>query len=234
MSSTAAGLRARSVGRFLGRAVLAVALVWALTLGGIVAGAWVLSRQTALPAPADAIVCLGAGMSRTAGWDQPDAASARRARTCAALHASGVAPVVIFTGYGHEVQSAAGAMYEVAVAAGLPRDAGLVEPRALSTIQNADFSLDLMPEAQRLVLVSDGFHLPRSWLIFRIFGVADVSVHATDAGFGAPVTDRTERGMVEWILRESAAIWFNALRGLLYLGGGWVGIDHDTRIGWFN
>lgn len=150
------------------------------------------------------------------------------------LQGRGVAPIVIFTGYGHEFQSAAGAMYETAVDAGLPRDAGLVEPQALSTIQNAEFSLALIPGARRIVIVSDAFHLPRSWLIFRIFGMEDVSVYATEAGFGTAAADPMERGMVQWTLREATAIWFNAWRGLVYLVGGAVGVDHDTRISWFS
>ena len=223
----------RRFGRALGRLIALAAVVWAVTFAALAVTVALWPDEQALPAPADAIICLGAGMSKTAGWDQPDAASARRARTCAALHAGGVAPVVVFTGYGHEIQSAAGAMYETAVAAGLPPEAGRVEPHALSTIQNAEFSLALVPQARRVVIVSDAFHLPRSWLIFRAFGVEEVAAYATGAGFGGASPDPTERSMVRWILREASAIWFNALRAGLYLAGGLAGIDHDTRIGWF-
>jgi GMP synthase (glutamine-hydrolysing) len=37
-----------------------------------------------------------------------------------------------------------------------------------------------------------------------------------------------------WSLREAAAIWFNAGRLAVYGVAGVMGIDRDTRIGWFN
>ncbi|MCU4651849.1 YdcF family protein [Roseibacterium sp. SDUM158016] len=188
--------------------------------------------DAAPPEPADAIVCLGAGMSYQ-GWELPDSASTRRARTCADLYAAGVAPVVIFTGYGHAVSSAARAMSEVARAEGLPRQAALIEPRAKSTIQNAVFSLNMLETPpQRVVVVSDPFHLPRSWAIFRIFGeVPDVSVYAA-----ADTEDRGrgERREVEWVFRESFAVWSNLGRLVAYWAGGLAGVDRATRIGWFN
>lgn len=223
----------RRLGRATGRLIGLTAALWMATLLVLSLTVALWPADQALPAPADAIICLGAGMSQTAGWDQPDAASARRAQTCAALYAGGVAPVVVFTGYGHEIQSAAGAMFQTAVAAGLPPEAGRVEPHARSTIQNADFGLDMVPEARRVVLVSDAFHLPRSWMIFRAFGVTDVAVYATEAGFGPTDPALGGRTMAHWTLREASAIWFNALRATAYLVGGLIGIDHDTRIGWF-
>jgi hypothetical protein len=82
----------------------------------------------------------------------PDDVSRGRALTCAALHAAGVAPVVVFTGAGNDTLSAAEAMAAVAAEAGMPPQAMIVEPEAHSTIQNAAFGLALLPEApERLV-----------------------------------------------------------------------------------
>jgi uncharacterized SAM-binding protein YcdF (DUF218 family) len=195
--------------------VLAVSLLW--------------PRDEGLPARADAIICLGAGMSRTQGWDQPGPNSASRARTCAALHAAGVAPVVVFTGYGHSRASVAEAMRSTAIAAGLPPQGAIIEPLARSTIQNAAFSRALVPETQRIVLVSDPFHLPRSWVIFRAMGWPEVALHAAHTTEGVD-----GRSRMRWILRESLAIWFNAGRALAYLGGGVLGMSDERRIGWFN
>lgn len=230
MASTGSRPRWRKTGRILGRVAVAAVLIWAVTLGVVAASALVLSRQTALPAPADAILCLGAGV----GHDDPtlpDAASDRRARECAALQAAGVAPVVIFTGYGTPGHSAADAMAARAIALGLTQDAALRETQARSTIQNAAFSMALLPAgAQRVVIVSDAFHLPRAWAIFRLLGYGDVGVHA------APETGSAEEGLPlwGWTLRESVAVWFNVARAGAFVAGGWVGIDRDTRIGWFN
>ena len=177
------------------------------------------------PHPADAIICLGAGM---ASDTSPEAGrySRRRAETCAALYQAGWAPRIIFTGYGHEFGSAAQGMADIAVAAGVPASAVIVEPEALSTIQNAAYSLPhLAPDAERIILVSDGFHLPRAWVIFRALGAPEIDLRATDLPFGQAL---------RWIGREGVAIWFNLWRAGLYLGGGVLGIDPDTRIGWFN
>jgi uncharacterized SAM-binding protein YcdF (DUF218 family) len=220
----------RKLGRLIGRILLAGAVVWALTLGTVVIGATLLSRQTALPAPADAILCLGAGV---AGNDPglPDSASDRRAQHCATLHAAGIAPVVIFTGYGVPDHSAAEAMAARAIALGLPPSAALRETAAESTIQNAAFSLPLLPEtAGRVILVSDAFHLPRAWVIFRLTGYEEVSLHV------APAIETATQGasMRRWILRETLAIWVNVARGAAYVVGGWAGVDRDTRIGWLD
>jgi len=215
----------RRVGRALGRLIVAGAVVWAATFGAVVAVSAFWPEDGALPGPADAIICLGAGVSR-ADPSLPDPASDRRARHCATLHAGGVAPVVIFTGYGTSGFPAAEAMAARAIAEGLPPDAAWIEPTALSTIQNAAFSLPMLPEGtRRVILVSDAFHLPRASVIFRLAGADDVALHATPA---------TDRPPWRWMLRESVAIWFNVARGTAYVLGGWLGIDRDTRIGWFN
>ena len=219
----------RRLGRLLGRLLLLGGALWAVTFAGVVAVQLLWPRDEALHARADAIICLGAGMSRTQGWDQPGPNSASRARTCAALHAAGVAPVVVFTGYGHSRASVAGAMRGAAIDAGLPPEAAIIEDRARSTIQNAAFSRALVPETRRIVLVSDPFHLPRSWVIFRVMGWPDVALHAAHTADGAD-----GRSPMRWMLRESVAIWFNAGRALAYLGGGVLGISEERRIGWFN
>jgi uncharacterized SAM-binding protein YcdF (DUF218 family) len=217
--------------RRIGLVLRALLLVWAGTFLGVLAVQLLWPRDEALPAPADAIVCLGADMSRQ-GWTLPGAASERRARTCADLQVSGVAPVVIFTGYGHEVYSAAEAMADVARGGGVPDEAMVIEPLARSTIQNAAFALDLLPAgADRIVVVSDPFHLPRSWAIFRLLGMQDIALHA--------VTYSVEEGPQErpvllWTLRESLAIWSNIARLTAYFGAGALGVDEATRIGWFN
>jgi uncharacterized SAM-binding protein YcdF (DUF218 family) len=202
--------------------------LWALTYAAVFSVILLWPRDEALPEVADAIICLGAGMSRTGGWDQPGPNSASRARTCAALHAAGIAPVVVFTGYGHDRFSVAEAMRNTAVAAGMPPEAALLEERARSTIQNAAYSRAFVPDARRIVLVSNPHHLPRSWLIFRSLGWSDISLHAAH-------TDPSEgTGPARWALRESMAIWFNVGRALVYTGAGLFGVPEERRIDWFN
>lgn len=217
--------------RRVGRILRGVVVVWALGFAAILATETFWPRTSAPPAPADAIVCLGAGMSGQV-WNRPDPVSERRALTCAGLQLSGAAPVVVFTGYGHELYSAGQAMADAARAAGVAEDAIRVDPVAQSTFQNAGFALDLLPpDTARVIVVSDAFHLPRAWAIFRMLGVRDVALHAVPETFA-------EGGLAQrrltWSLRESFALWLNLARGAAYGLGGLAGLDRDTRIGWFN
>ena len=215
--------------RHLGRLLRAVLLVYAASFAAVLMLQLLWPAPQVPPAPADAILCLGAGMIDDTS-PVPDDVSRGRALTCAALHAAGVAPVVVFTGAGNDTLSAAEAMAAVAAEAGMPLQAMIVEPEAHSTIQNAAFGLALLPDApERVVLVSDAFHLPRAWVIFRVLGQRGLSLHATESPVAAPLATR-----VGWCLREAVVIWVNAGRLAVYGVAGAMGIDRDTRIGWFN
>jgi uncharacterized SAM-binding protein YcdF (DUF218 family) len=216
---------------WLGKLVVAVLLLWVSTFLAVLL--WqVLWPKGGVPEDrADAIFCLGAGTAETDAL-LPDTSSARRARACAALQQAGAAPVVVFTGRGNEIRSAAEAMADLARAEGLPAAAALIEPDARSTIQNAAFGLALLDRTpRRVILVSDPFHLPRAWVIFRLLGVREVALHAAERQDAGPTDGRT---LLEWSIREAAAIWFNAGRLAVYGLGGLAGVDHDTRIGWFD
>jgi uncharacterized SAM-binding protein YcdF (DUF218 family) len=212
--------------RRLGRLIGAGLLLWLATFGFVLAVQFLWPRTLATPAPAEAIFCLGAGIAGGAA----DASSAGRAETCAALQAAGAAPVVVFTGYGVPTLSAAEAMADIARAEGVPENAILIEPAAQSTLQNAAFGLALLDAPpERVVVVSDAFHLPRAWVIFRVLGVPDVALRATRPDATPDLTT-----MLRWCLRESVAIWFNVARLGAYGAAGVLGIDRDTRIGWFD
>ena len=219
--------------RRIGRILAGLLSLWALGLGAIAAYDLTRPGTPALPPVADAIICLGADMSYQ-GWDRPGPASTRRARSCAELYRAGVAPVVVFTGHGHARGSAAAAMARVAMAEGLPERAVILEEAARSTVQNAVFSRALLPpDTDAVVVVTDGFHIPRSWLIFRAFGGAQAQFYPARDLYTSPdrVGIRTRR---DWVLRESLAVWGNLARAAIYLGAGALGIDQDTRISWFN
>jgi uncharacterized SAM-binding protein YcdF (DUF218 family) len=160
----------------------------------------------------------------------PDDVSRGRALSCAALHTAGIAPVVVFTGAGNDTVSAAAAMASVAREAGMPPEAILVEPEAHSTIQNAAFGTAMLdPAPDRVILVSDAFHLPRAWVIFRVLGDAEPGLYATGDTGSVPLSTR-----VGWSLREAVVIWVNAGRLAVYGLAGAMSVDRDTRIGWFN
>jgi uncharacterized SAM-binding protein YcdF (DUF218 family) len=201
----------------------------ATLLAGLLLQLVVTSGARGMPGPADAIVCLGAGLAGPVSA-LPDPSSRGRALTCARLHEAGAAPIVVFTGAGNPVVSAAEAMAATARDAGVPEDAIRVDADAQSTLQNAAFAQALLPmDARHLIVVSDAFHLPRAWVIFRVLGTPQVDLHATERDLRAPLGTR-----IQWNLREAVVVWVNVGRLAAYGVAGALGVDRDTRLGWFN
>lgn len=168
--------------------------------------------------PAEAIVCLGGGMS-------PDGTLAApvltRIERCVQLYEADIAPVIIFTGgtAAPNGPSAGGQMSEYAIGLGVPAQAVVIEPRAQSTLQNALFSLDLNQYFRSYVIVTEAFHLPRSWVSFHW---AAWQMDLPDTTFQLVMSEDVRRsplsGAANWniLFRESIAIWFNAGRAVAY------------------
>jgi len=181
---------------------------------------------------ADAIICLGADMSFE-GWEKAGPASARRALTCTELFEGGVAPLIVFTGYGHQRFSAAGAMAKLALDAGVPASSMIIEKKARSTIQNAAYSLALLPkDASRIVLVSDDFHLPRAKITFKLLGAPEIETISAKNNYG--IFARKSRNKFAWVLRETFALWLNFGRMCVYFGAISFGFKEGDIIGFFN
>lgn len=175
----------------------------------------------------DAIICLGAGVD---GAGRIDAAGHARAETCAGLARAGAAPVVIFTGGPARPggPSAAQGMARAAQDAGLGPARITLEQSARSTLQNALFSLALLPADARVIVVSEAFHLPRAWASFKVMGAGDVALSPSER------LRRTEDGSfaLGMVIRESVALWFNAARFAAWRLGGFIGIDDSARAAW--
>ncbi len=179
------------------------------------------------PAPnetpqSDAIICLGGGSSTQTGEIGPF--SRLRALTCADLYLAGKAPVILFTGasgLGPD-RSVAHLMADVAEARGVPRRAMILEPHARSTLQNALYALPLLGDAQSIHLVTDAFHLPRSWLSLTLVDAPEMIMVPSQSGSIRPT----------WhvLIREPAAIWFNLLRYPVYKAAHALGIDGAVNI----
>lgn len=117
-------------------------------------------------------------------------------------------------------------MAQLAGSLGLPQRATMIEGRAQSTLQNALFSLRLIPKANRLILVTEAFHMPRSLASFKWAGAPNLTSAIT-----APISvesGRTHRWQM--IPREAAAIWFNLARAITFDLTGWLGLDEEWRI----
>lgn len=211
------------------RLVLAGAGLLAATFAGVLAWTflWPMDRT---PNPADVIVCLGAGMGADGTLHPP---ARKRVETCAALYRAGIAPRIVMTG-GVRVNGGPAAgdqMADLAVTLGVPATDVIVENRAQSTLQNAIFTKVLIGTEARILLVSEAFHLPRSWVSFRWAGFDDIALHPSEKVRRAV----TGTGPGLTILgREALAIWFNLVRAGAYGLGGLAGIPADDRLGWLH
>ena len=115
---------------------------------------------------AGAIVCMGGGMDTDGTLSAP---TLTRVERCVQLFDAWLAPVIIFSGgIAHPNGPSAGSqMGRLAMTLGLPQGAVVEDGLAQSTLQNAVFSLPLIPNAEHIIVVTEAFHLPRSWASFR-------------------------------------------------------------------
>lgn len=188
--------------RRLGRAIGLCIGVYLATLTVVVVVAWGWPVAT-LPERADAIVCLGGGSADgvlTRG-------SFERAVSCADLYADGAAPQIVMTG-----SMAGPLMAQVALDRGVPLDAIVVEPDSRSTLQNALFTAEIVPTDARIIVVTDAFHLPRSWVAYRVMGYDDIALSASSMARLQPRP----------LIREALAIWFNAGRIVIWWATPWL------------
>src|SRR5262245_28928184 len=96
-----------------------------------------------------AIVVLGA---RVAPDGRASAALERRMRLAITLYQSGAAPLLVLSGGGREDVPEAEVMRQLALAAGVPASAVLLEPRSCSTLENATETAKLLvPRGQSRV-----------------------------------------------------------------------------------
>ncbi|MGR3467425.1 MAG: YdcF family protein [Shimia sp.] len=186
--------------------IRALALAFLATVLAV-AGVQMLPFQS--PERAELIVLLG-------GTD----AIRERVPRAVELYEAGYAPRILITGGSAEGRAKSEYMRDAAIAAGIPGKAILVETASLSTIQNALLSAPLIGEDSYL-LVTDASHLPRAWLAFRAV------THPPEA----LVASGQINGPRE-VLREAAAIWFNALRGSVAGVAALLGAPQDRLLPW--
>lgn len=154
--------------------------------------------------PYDVAIVLGA---RIQDDGTPSPAMARRVgHAVALLHAGAVQALLMTGGATTSPVPEALLMRDLALAAGAADKAVHVEARALNTIQNALFTAPIAQANgwRRLLVVTDTFHVPRAWYVFRRFGLP-----AAMAGV------KPEAPSLDWWLahgREAAALPWTVLR----------------------
>jgi uncharacterized SAM-binding protein YcdF (DUF218 family) len=127
------------------------------------------------------------------------------------LYEAGLAPRIHFTGGIPDLgrPGAGDQMRALAIEAGVPPQAATAESLSESTLQNALFSRQVLgADADgSVILVSDGFHLARSWLSFRWAGYGPIALAAA-----TPFGDQPAAMQARRIARETLAWWFNLAR----------------------
>ena len=128
--------------------------------------------QTAFSAeklkPAEVIIGLGAGPARDKKG-RPNSELERRVVKAVELYQEGLAPELLFTGSDTGGGCEAEVMKEEAVKMGVPAEKIFVETRAVDTITNARYSVQLMKEHgwKSAILVSNPYHLQRGKWLFE-------------------------------------------------------------------
>jgi uncharacterized SAM-binding protein YcdF (DUF218 family) len=157
-----------------------------------------------VPEPRDAIVVLGATLGP---GDVLTPILAERVTAAAALFAAGAAPRIVATGgvTARATRAEAAVLADALVAAGVPRDAIVVEDRAQSTRDNARFTARLLEPGARIWLVTQPFHAKRAEHLFRAAGFDARAWHIAGS-----IEYRDHRRATRWYLREYAA-WLKVL-----------------------
>lgn len=221
------------------RRLLAFA-VMALFLSFLSIGAFALLNPAPDPktvAKTDIIVVLGAGMDANGRLHR---STKKRVEKGVALWQAGRAAKIHFTGgQGIPGGASAGAgMAALAQEMGVPETATSFEGRSLSTLQNALYSQPMLEGAQSLRLVTEGFHLPRSWLSFKWaawhVGAPAPKMYLTHSERLRQSSPKARLPQVTMVTREVGALWFNAARLLAYEVAGLFRVPPDQRNPWLN
>ena len=121
-------------------------------------------RQSPVSDTVDAIVVLGCGILPDGS---PSGHLVRRVERGVALWRQGLAPVVVMTGGGEPSEAEAAVRH--ASRLGLPASVTILEDRSRTTEENARYCAELV-EAQRVLVVTDSYHVLRSgWIFGRFF-----------------------------------------------------------------
>lgn len=164
-----------------------------------------------MPDRVDAVVILGAAVFP---GGKPSPTLLRRVEWGVELLQRGDAEWLLATGgVGRNEPSEAKVMQELAVERGFQLERILLEERAESTWESARECAHIIRERgwQRVVIVTDSYHMPRSLLAFRIFGIdaAPCPVCRGHAG-------TSHRTTLLQYLRELPAIPYYTLRALCH------------------
>ncbi|MBX2856169.1 MAG: YdcF family protein [Rhodobacteraceae bacterium] len=205
----------RGIIRWAGRAVMAVVGLTVVTGAMVLGATWYFVENGYDPAAlpkTDAIVVLSAGVKRDGG---ADIKSAARVEVGVDLWRAGVAPQLVFSGGldPDTQQFYSEGMARHARALGAPDNVLTLETKAISTFENARFTIDILRERgwRRITLVTDDYHLLRSQALFWFWDRAgEVEVVSLAPAEGLWRTAARNR---PWnLFRETLAYPFNTMK----------------------
>ena len=134
---------------------------------------------------ADAIVILGATV-----LPNGEASGSLRARVemAAELFFAGRAPIVVATGAHHrQPPGEAVVSRQILLGRGVPAAAILIEEKSRNTSGNLLFARGLLPDARRILLVTEPFHMARAMFLARVHGFAEaLPVPVLSPAWGRP------------------------------------------------
>lgn len=185
-------------------------VVYCATLFAVMAWSFLWPKDKLSEVPSvTAIVCLGAGHTDD-GFIGPY--SLQRAKTCVDLHRHQPDVPIIFTGISSVELTVAELMAEVAREDGVAENLIVEENHARSTLQNALFSIPYLDPDTPIAIVTDSFHMPRSYVGFRWAGYRDPIPVVSQPRTGEP---KVWAGPMA-LAYEPIKIWFNLLRASVW------------------
>ena len=158
--------------------------------------------------PADAAVVLS---TRAYEEGRLNPCLVARVKAAVELYRAGKVKKLVMTGgVSRDLQSSAGNMQMIAEKMGVPKGDIIQEREAGNTFENIVFSRKFIENSPRVVIVSAGFHLARARMMAdKQWQGHDIQVYA------APFCSEPYGGYGFTVLRESAAVGKNALKGRL-------------------
>ncbi|WP_297628448.1 YdcF family protein [Nocardia sp.] len=152
-----------------------------LALGVILGGAPAALADPPIPhGPETAIVILGFGLLPD-GSMRPELIDRLRAGYVEAF-VSAASPVIVTGGNPQAGVTEARAMADWLIANGLPAQRIHLEPAARSTIENAEFSAQVMEAigTRDAVLITSAYHMPRALASFTAAGISVTGTYSPD------------------------------------------------------
>lgn len=155
-------------------------------LPGAVSAVLAGSRLPPAEGVVDAIIVLGA---RVLPGGVASGSLRARAEAAAALFHEGRGPVVVTTGAHHAGPPGEAVVARaILVAAGVPEGAILLEEKSRNTHGNLLFARGLLPEARRVLLVTEPFHVARALLLAARVGFPEaVAWPVASPAWGRPL-----------------------------------------------